>query len=62
MSLQVEEEQARCIAVRCGAVADPQGLEAWWKEEEEELVCMAVGVGMEITSFLSKEILKDTPR
>ena len=43
-------------------MADPQGLEAWWNEEEEELVCMAVGVGMEITSFLAEEILKDTPR
>ena len=47
--MQVEGDKARCIAVRCGAVADPQGLEVW--EEEEELLCLAVGVGMEITSF-----------
>ena len=42
-------------------MADPQGLEAW-NEGEEELVCMAVGVGMEITSFLAEEIAKDTSR
>ena len=30
-------------------MAAPQGLEVW--EEEEELLCLAAGVGMEITSF-----------
>ena len=49
------------MAVRCGAVSDPQGLEAW-TEGEEELVCMAVGVGMEITSFLVEDLAKNTSR
>ena len=48
------------MAVRCGAVSDPQGLEAW--TEGEELLCMAVGVGMEISSFLVEDLAKDTPR
>ena len=43
-------------------MADPQGLEVWKEEREEELVCMAVGVGMEITSFLAEEIAKDVSR
>ena len=42
-------------------MSDPQGLEAW-KDGEGELVCMAVGVGMEITSFLLHDLAKDTSR
>ena len=62
MAQQVERDQASCIAVRCGAVADPQGLEAW-KDGEEELVCMAVGVGMEISSFfVEPQLDKNTSR
>ena len=38
-------------------MADPQGLEAWM-EGEDELVYMAVGVGMEITSFLVEDLAK----
>merc|ERR1719350_1003681 len=55
---KVGEDKASCMAVRCGAVSDPQGLEAW-TEGEEELVCMAVGVGMEISSFLVEDLAKD---
>ena len=57
------------MAVRCGAVADPQGMVAWVEEGEEkevemkeekekenkELLALAVGVGMEMTSFLLKD-------
>ena len=76
--LQIAEDKASCIAVRVGAVADPQGLVAWVeegeekevvmevqegeeiemkeeKEENKELLALAVGVGMEMTSFLLKD-------
>ena len=46
-------------------MADPQGMVAWVEEEEEvemkeekvekELLALAVGVGMEMTSFLLKD-------
>ena len=41
--------EVRCVGVRCGAVADPQGLEVW--REGEHLAAMAGGVGMELTVF-----------
>ena len=46
-------------------MADPQGLVAWQEEKDEvemkeekvekELLALAVGVGMEMTSFLLKD-------
>ena len=44
-------------------MADPQGMVAWEEEKEEvemkeetkELLALAVGVGMEMTSFLHKD-------
>ena len=45
-------------------MADPQGMVAWVegevemkeeKEENKELLALAVGVGMEMTSFLLKD-------
>jgi hypothetical protein len=46
---RLQEDRLHCLAVRCGAVADPQGLEVW--QEEGEVLCMAAGVGMELTAF-----------
>merc|ERR550517_256167 len=47
---KIAEDKASCIAVRCGAVADPQGMVAWQEEEvemkeekvEKELLALAV--------------------